>query len=246
MPSPAKWDSRTNSNGDQSCGHRPEMQRGLAGRTSLAKDGSWVVSSSWRWRFQCHHLRSHNVSTWDPAEGLAEAAGTLPPAYLLFSDSKQLGGGIRALGSHFPGGSTISSSRNTSIPAMRSSRCSACQATLWKSCGEMLWFSHHIPVFSHSKPSSQPAAIMEKGTHPLQSTGCTYILQTHPKPLLSYPGQGRPPARPILCLPCWSLQRRGALVSSASASSQACLTHGCRTRLTSSVSSVAMALPTSW
>lgn len=166
----------------------------------------------------------------------------LPPAHLLCGDGRQLGGGIRALGSHFPGGSTVSSSRNASIPAMRSSRCSACQATLWKTCRERLWFSHHISAFSCSEPSSQPAAIAEKPTHPLQCDRCTYIPQTHPKPLFSYPGQGIPPARPILCLPRCSLQRRRALVCSA----QPLPTHGCCTRLTSSVSSVAMALPTSW
>lgn len=62
----------------------------------------------------------------------------------------------------------MSSSRNASIPVMRSSRCSACQAALWKSCGEMLWFSHHIPAFIHLEPSPQPAAISRKQTHPPQ------------------------------------------------------------------------------
>ena len=166
----------------------------------------------WRWRFQRHRQKSPPGTL---QRGSAEAAGALPPAYLLCGDGRQLVGGIRALGSHFPGGSTVSSSRNTSIPAMRSSRCSACRATLWKSCREMPWFSHYIPAFSHSEPSFQPAAITEKGTHQLQCSGCTCILQTHPKPLFSYPGRGRPPARPILCLPNHSLQRRGAPVPSA-------------------------------
>lgn len=145
-----------------------------------------------------------------PAEGLAEAEGALPPAYLLCRAGRQLGGGIRALGSHFLGGSTVSSSRNASSPAMRSSRCSACWATIWKSCGEMPWFSHHIPAFGRSEPSSQPAAVTEKGTHPLPPPH----LQPHPEPLFSYPGKGRPPGTHPLPL-CCSPQRRGALVSSA-------------------------------
>lgn len=64
-----------------------------------------------------------------------------PQGYLLCGDGKQLGGGIRALASHFPGGSTVSSSRNTSIPAMMSSWFLACRATLWKSCGDIQWVS---------------------------------------------------------------------------------------------------------
>lgn len=32
--------------------------RGLAGRTSLAKVGSWVASPPWRWRFRCHGQRT--------------------------------------------------------------------------------------------------------------------------------------------------------------------------------------------
>lgn len=65
----------------------------------------------------------------------------IPQGYLLCGDGKQLGGGIRALASHFPGGSTVSSSRNTSIPAMMSSWFLACRATLWKSCGDIQWVS---------------------------------------------------------------------------------------------------------
>lgn len=55
--------------------------------------------------------------------------------YLLSAEGIFLGGSMRILGSHSPGGSTITSSRNSSIPAIRSSRSLALYATSLKSCG---------------------------------------------------------------------------------------------------------------
>ena len=45
---------------------------------------------------------------------------TTPPRYLLCSEGRHLGGGIRAVGSHRPGGSTVTSSRKASRAARRS------------------------------------------------------------------------------------------------------------------------------
>lgn len=168
--------------------------------------------------------------------GAGRGWGALPPAHLLRGAGRWLGGGIRAPGSHFPGGSTTSSSRNASIPAMRSSRCSACRATLWKSCGEMLWFSHHVPAFIHLEPSSQPAAITRKQTLPLQGNnrGPASCKPTQAFGFLSWARETTSSA-----LHC-SLQRSpGVPIPGPSHP-------GCCARLTSSVSSVAMALPTSW
>lgn len=55
--------------------------------------------------------------------------------YLLSAEGVFLGGSMRILGSHSPGGSTITSSRNSSMPAIRSSRSLALYATSLKSCG---------------------------------------------------------------------------------------------------------------
>lgn len=147
-----------------------------------------------------------------PCRRAGRGWGALPPAHLLRGGGRWLGGGIRVLGSHFPGGSTISSSRNASSPVMRSSRCSACQATLWKSCGEMPWFSHQIPAFIHLELSSQPAAISRKQTHPGQHQQVPYILQTHPGFCFIIPGKGGHQLSPSSALQC-SLQGRGVLVS---------------------------------
>ena len=56
--------------------------------------------------------------------------------HLLSAEGTFLGGSIRIFGSHSPGGSTMTSSRNSSIPAIRSSRLRALYATSLKSCRE--------------------------------------------------------------------------------------------------------------
>lgn len=184
-----------------------------------------------------------------------------PQGYLLCGDGKQLGGGIRALASHFPGGSTVSSSRNTSIPAMMSSWFLACRATLWKSCGDIQWVSCKTlhSAAQSSSPSfparKVPIHFISVGTprsyRPSQNLFFFFFLIS----LFSYfriflfscflilgNGSCRPalsPASPTAAC------RGGALVSSALPRSTPSAQDNCCTRLTSSVSSVAMALPIS-
>lgn len=56
-------------------------------------------------------------------DGDGHRAGTSPtsPTYLLSAEGTFLGGSILMLGSHSPGGRTMTSSRNSSMPAIRSS-----------------------------------------------------------------------------------------------------------------------------
>lgn len=51
---------------------------------------------------------------------------------LLSEEGRDLGGSILMVGSHSPGGSTITSSRNSSMPASRSCRSLALYAMSWK------------------------------------------------------------------------------------------------------------------
>lgn len=53
--------------------------------------------------------------------------------YLWSAEGTFLGGSMRILGSHSPGGSTVTSSRNSSMPAIRSSLSRALYATSLKS-----------------------------------------------------------------------------------------------------------------
>ena len=52
----------------------------------------------------------------------------------LTCDGTLFGGSIRMFGSHSPGGNTVTWSKNSSIPANRSSLCLARYATSWNTC----------------------------------------------------------------------------------------------------------------
>ena len=67
---------------------------------------------------------------------MASQLATITHTHLLSAEGTFLGGSIRIFGSHSPGGSTMTSSRNSSIPAIRSSRLRALYATSLKSCSE--------------------------------------------------------------------------------------------------------------
>ncbi len=66
-------------------------------------------------------------------------------SYLLSEDGRDFGGSILMAGSHSPGGRTMTSSKNSSMPARRSCLSLALYAISWKTLIRELWLLASFP-----------------------------------------------------------------------------------------------------